>query len=61
MMASEDDDAPRNSIKAINFDIMSIEDLQNHIANLTVEIETTKSVIEKKRAAQNTADGFFKK
>jgi uncharacterized small protein (DUF1192 family) len=61
VMTSDDDDRSQRNSKAISFDTMSIEDLHEHIAELQAEIEKTKSVIEKKLAAQSTADNFFKK
>lgn len=60
-MASDDDNTPIGSPKSVNFDTMSIEDLHDYIADLTAEIDKTRTVIQKKQAAHSTADGFFKK
>lgn len=59
-MTSDDDDKPALGRDPVNFDTMSITDLEEHIVALTAEIEKTKEVIAKKQAAQNAAAGFFK-
>ncbi|MEX1034929.1 MAG: DUF1192 family protein [Sneathiella sp.] len=59
-MTSDDDDKPVIGHNPVNFDTMSITDLEDYIVALTAEIEKTKAVIAKKQAAQNAAAGFFK-
>ncbi len=43
------------------FDTMSIEGLEQRIADLEAEIATIRDVIKSKQAARGTADSFFKK
>ncbi len=43
------------------FDTMSIEGLEQRIAELEAEIATIRDVIKSKQAARGTADSFFKK
>jgi len=59
-MTSDDEDARPRNIPVVNFDTMSIGDLEDYIAELTAEIEKTRQVIDKKRSAQSAADSFFK-
>ena len=59
-MTSDDDDKPVTGNGPVNFDTMSISDLEEYIVSLTAEIERTKQVISKKKAAQNAAATFFK-
>lgn len=60
-MTSSDEEATLNKTSKVNYDTMSIEDLHEYIAELATEIEKVKLLIEKKVAAQSTADSFFKK
>ncbi len=60
-MTSDDDEAQSRKVPTINFDTMSIEELEDYIRELTAEIEQTKQVIAKKRTAHTAADSFFKK
>ncbi|TNE33739.1 MAG: DUF1192 domain-containing protein [Alphaproteobacteria bacterium] len=59
-MTRDDDDISRPKREKTDFDVMSIEELEEHIETLNAEIEQTRAMIEKKRAAQNAAAGFFK-
>jgi len=60
-MTSNDEETSRSLFSNVNYDTMSIDDLHEFIAEITTEIEKVKLIIEKKLAAQNTADSFFKK
>jgi uncharacterized small protein (DUF1192 family) len=60
-MTSNDEETSRSLFSNVNYDTMSIDDLHEFIAEMTTEIEKVKLIIEKKLAAQNTADSFFKK
>ncbi|MEH6526209.1 MAG: DUF1192 domain-containing protein [Sneathiella sp.] len=60
-MTSNDEETSRNLSSNVNYDTMSIDDLHEYIADMAAEIEKVKLIIEKKLAAQNTADSFFKK
>ena len=59
-MTSDDDDRPALSSRGLNFDSMSIDELEAHITALTAEIERVKAMIAKKKTAQDAAAGFFK-
>lgn len=59
-MTSDDDEKPILGQKPMNFDSMSIADLEDYIIALDAEIQKTRTIIEKKKAAQNAASGFFK-
>jgi len=59
-MTSDDDDARPSKIPVVNFDTMSIDELEDYVTELTAEIEKTRLVIEKKRSAQSAADSIFK-
>ena len=59
-MTSDEEDKPIVGRDPVDFESMSIEDLENYITALNEEIEKTKQVIVKKQAAQNAAAGFFK-
>lgn len=60
-MTSDDEDAQSAKVPAVDFETMSIEELEDHIRDLTAEIEQTKEIIAKKRSAHTAADSFFKK
>jgi uncharacterized small protein (DUF1192 family) len=60
-MTSGDEKATVNKALKLNYDTMSIDDLHEYIAEMAAEIEKIKLIIEKKVAAQNTADSFFRK
>ncbi|WP_290979423.1 DUF1192 family protein [Ferrovibrio sp.] len=45
---------------APKYDVMSVADLEERIAELQAEIETIRQVIAKKQAARGAAAGFFK-
>lgn len=59
-MASEDDDHPILSHEGRSFSEMSIEDLQEYIAELRHELKNVEIVIKKKQSAQSSAKNFFK-
>lgn len=59
-MTSNDEETSRSLFSNVNYDTMSIDDLNECIAEMTNEIEKVKLIIEKKLTAQNTADSFFK-
>jgi len=59
-MASEEDDTPILAQQPANFDIMSIDELEDYIAQLTQEISKTERLIKKKQQAGNTAENIFK-
>lgn len=59
-MTSDDDDLRPVSQRGANFDSMSVAELEEFIDGLTREIEQARRMIEKKKAAQNAAAGFFK-
>lgn len=60
-MTSNDEETSQSLSSNVNYDTMSIDDLHEYIAEMITEIEKVKLIIEKKLAAQNTADSFFKK
>lgn len=43
------------------YDLMSVTDLEERIAELQAEIETIRGVIKSKQVARGAADTFFKK
>lgn len=56
-----DDLEPQVRIPAkLDFEIMSIEQLQDHIAALEAEIERARAVIEAKQSARGAAESVFK-
>ncbi len=54
------DEAERRKPALPKFDTMSIESLQQRIAELEAEIAIIRDVIKNKQAARGTADSFFK-
>lgn len=54
------DEAMGKKPAAPKYDVMSVADLEERIAELQAEIETIRQVIAKKQAARGTAAGFFK-
>ncbi len=59
-MASEDDDLPILTPEGQSFSEMSIEDLQEYVAELRAEIKNVENIIKKKQSAQSSAESFFK-
>ncbi len=61
-MAEDDDDRPSGQIdeKPPDFDILSIEELEERIVALRAEIEIYRLVIEKKKQARGAADSVFR-
>ena len=59
-MASEDDDHPILSHQGRSFSEMSIEELQEYVAELRDEIKNVEIIIKKKHSAQSSAENFFK-
>ncbi|WP_339631208.1 DUF1192 domain-containing protein [uncultured Sneathiella sp.] len=59
-MTSDEDDKPLTGTGPVNFDTMSISDLEEYIVTLKEEVERTKQVILKKKAAQDAATNVFK-
>lgn len=55
------DEAMGKKPAAPKYDIMSVADLEERIAELQAEIETIRQVIAKKQAARGTAADFFKR
>ncbi len=60
-MTSDETDIPLKAALSVNFDTMSVDELQDYIKQLEQEIKTAESFIDKKKAAQLSADSFFKK
>src|SRR5690606_8147778 len=60
MTSDDDEDRSAQSLRGMNFDSMSIAELEDYITDLDTEIARAKSMIERKRLAQNAAAGFFK-
>lgn len=58
-MTSDEDDTPILTDRALNFDVMSIEDLENYISDLSSEIEKVKQIIKKKQDAHSAANSVF--
>ena len=61
-MAEDDDDRPLGQAdeKPPDFDILSIEELEEQIVALQAEIEIYRLVIEKKQQARGAADSVFR-
>lgn len=55
------DEAERRKPALPKFETMSIESLEERIADLEAEIATIRDVIKSKLAARGTAASFFKK
>jgi uncharacterized small protein (DUF1192 family) len=55
------DEAEKRKPALPKFDTMSIEGLEERIAELEAEIATIRGVIKSKQAARGAADSFFKK
>jgi uncharacterized small protein (DUF1192 family) len=55
------DEAEKRKPALPKFDTMSIEGLEERIAELEAEIATIRGVIRGKQAARGAADSFFKK
>ena len=53
-------DETKKTIKSLNLDDFSIEDLKNYIDELKNEIERTNNEINKKSGLLNEAEKFFK-
>ena len=60
MTSDDDEDRSAHSLRGMNFDSMSIAELEDYITGLDTEIARARSMIERKRLAQNAAAGFFK-
>ena len=52
-------DENQKSIKILNLDDFSIEDLEKYISELEMEIERVKGEIDKKRKLKLNAEKFF--
>ena len=52
---------PKKAAVPVNLEVMSITELEAHIASLQAEIERTRQMITKKQAARGAADSFFKR
>ena len=52
-------DEAKNTVKALNLDDFSIEDLNNYISELRVEIARVEKEIKKKSALLIEAQNFF--
>ena len=59
-MTSEEDEKPILREGSQNFAVMSVDELEAHIVDLTAEIDRVHRIIEKKREAQNAAQSIFK-
>ena len=61
-MAADDEDRPlgQADTKPPDFDILSIEELEERIVALQAEIENYRLVIEKKQQARGAADSAFR-
>ncbi len=53
-------DEKQNTIKILNLDDLSVEDLQNYISELQTEILRVKDEIKKKKNLKLNAEKFFK-
>ena len=53
-------DEKQNTVKILNLDDFSIEDLQNYISELQTEIQRTKDEIIRKENSKLNAEKFFK-
>ena len=60
MNAFLESDETKKTIKSLNLDDFSIEDLKNYIDELKTEIERTNKEINKKSGLLNEAEKFFK-
>lgn len=54
------DEAVNRKPAAPKYDVMSVADLEQRIADLQAEIEIIRQVIAQKQAARGTAASFFK-
>lgn len=62
MVINPDDLEPKRPMpKALDLETMSIEGLEEHIQDLEAEIARTREVIERKKAAREGAESFFKR
>ena len=59
-MTSEEDEKPILREGSQNFAVMSVDELEAYIVDLTAEIDRVHRIIEKKREAQNAAQSIFK-
>ncbi len=53
-------DEKKKTIKTLNLDEFSIEDLKEYIGELTQEIERVKIEVQKKSKSKNDAEKYFK-
>ena len=53
-------DEKQNTVKTLNLDDFSIEDLNNYVSELQTEILRVKDEIKKKENLKLTAEKFFK-
>ena len=53
-------DEPNKTIKTLNLDDFSVEDLKKYISELEMEIERVIKEIEKKNEFKKDAESFFK-
>jgi uncharacterized small protein (DUF1192 family) len=62
-MAIEDDDRPRKKVTheiGQDLSLLSVEELAERIALMTLEIERLQGAMAKKRASKNAANSLFK-
>jgi uncharacterized small protein (DUF1192 family) len=62
-MAIEDDDKPRKKVTheiGQDLSLLSVEELTERIALLSIEIERLQAAATKKRASKEAASNFFK-
>ena len=59
-MDTDDLESPRKKVDKPDLQIMSLEQLNDYIAELEVEIARTKGFIEVKQDARGAADAVFK-
>jgi uncharacterized small protein (DUF1192 family) len=62
-MAIDEDDRPRKKVSheiGQDLSLLSVEELTDRIALMTLEIERLQAAMNKKRASKDAADSFFK-
>ena len=53
-------DEKQKTVKILNLDDFSVEDLQNYISELQIEVQRVKDEIKKKENLKLNAEKFFK-
>ena len=61
MIAADDEDISRPKPTPVNFEKMSVAELQHHIAHLQSEIARAEEMIKSKLSVRNSAESLFKK